>query len=776
MSHVRQRGSRSARTRVACALAVGTASLLAAALPASAQEGSYVPDPQTTNIPYTAWAGTQLRLVKCSDALEGTKREGVFAEVESWSGDQNLRPQVIDQSIAFFRDDDGYGEDPGTRCVRFNVVSLGEGLARIKLKTFVKPDQTEILEHQFIAIWMRLGTPAIDEVGSADPTGGPAGSETEVGDPLGDGSFVPSSNNGRVQVTVSGSFPFRGSTVTLPSGWPALAAALATDVDPTNENPAMRWDIHDDTLKTEGHVNGACGPSVLTIDAVDNCRGGGDRGPFSRVFGDLSFPVVGPFDPLRINTLLSDGKLDAGDAPMPAARVDVKIAPNSGMSGDISGAGALEKADKTEVYSRDGNGTDSAHNLYAPFYKQWLPATAADDPAASGTDWFLSNNFPGAPSVKYDNWDTFPLTTVIGTDTGCNRTVGFEDEEGDEPRQTPSGDQRVAVFTDEHGEAQVEFEPYAGGFYYDSVVGAVHNDNRGCDLQDVRTLGTASITAQAKYVGQPNDFPEPVSAPLVKTIGNEFDKSLAYYPKGAGTANANARILVAHGQDVDGSPFAGERVCFYVDDEADSYRLFSGMTGPADERFRVSTEQADTPSGLDPDVRCAYLDQYGNAALEVFNSDPQSINVIAEYIDEGLLRDRDLEFGTPGSGDPDPPPNTPPNNGGGGGNNGGTTPPTIRTIIKVVGPDAGRLLGGAKGASGNKKGARIASARIVRTKKGRYLVVKIVSTSKKATIKVRMKMRSGKARRVTRKVRTNRNVRVMRLSKAVKSVKVSLAK
>ena len=43
---------------------------------------------------------------------------------------------------------------------------------------------------------------------------------------------------------------------------------------------------------------------------------------------------------------------------MPAARVDFKIAPNTNPLTDIGGAGALEKADKTEVYSRDGNGSD----------------------------------------------------------------------------------------------------------------------------------------------------------------------------------------------------------------------------------------------------------------------------------------------------------------------------------------------------------------------------------------------------------------------------------
>ena len=146
----------------------------------------------------------------------------------------------------------------------------------------------------------------------------------------------------------------------------------------------------------------------MTVDAVDNCRGprnvagyNADFGPFSRVFGDrvngAEGQGAGPFDPLRPQTLLSDGKLDAGDAPMPAARVDVEIAANT--PGGINGAGALEKADKTEVYSRDGNGTASPHNLYAPYYKQWIPATSAEDvnPRASGTDWFVQNNFPGAP-------------------------------------------------------------------------------------------------------------------------------------------------------------------------------------------------------------------------------------------------------------------------------------------------------------------------------------------------------------------------------------------
>ena len=122
-------------------------------------------------------------------------------------------------------------------------------------------------------IWMTLGVPAIDEVGAADPTGGPVGSETEVGDPAGDGAFVPSANNGRVQVIVDGSFPqplAPGGRFTLPADGATLASALATDADPSVEDASMRWDIHDDMTKAEGHVAGFC---TTDHDPVGQCRG-----------------------------------------------------------------------------------------------------------------------------------------------------------------------------------------------------------------------------------------------------------------------------------------------------------------------------------------------------------------------------------------------------------------------------------------------------------------------------------------------------------------------
>src|SRR5439155_23328067 len=70
-------------------------------------------------------------------------------------------------------------------------------------------------------------------------------------------------------------------------------------------------------------------------------------------------------------------KVDAGDAPMPAAQIDVTIKDNvAANKSDIGGVGYLNPSDKTEVYSRDGLGTEKAHNFYAPFYSQYIPATA----------------------------------------------------------------------------------------------------------------------------------------------------------------------------------------------------------------------------------------------------------------------------------------------------------------------------------------------------------------------------------------------------------------
>ena len=55
----------------------------------------------------------------------------------------------------------------------------------------------------------------------------------------------------------------------------------------------------------------------------------------------------------------------------------------------------------------------------------------------------------------------------------------------------------MAVYTDQNGEAQVRYVP-GEGYWFDNL-GAVKNADGGCDLQGITSLGTASITATAKY-------------------------------------------------------------------------------------------------------------------------------------------------------------------------------------------------------------------------------------------------------------------------------------
>ncbi len=770
------RGNWATRWRWFVAAAFSVIGLAAFAVPAGAQstyqesvQGSgAAPSAFTTNIPYVAWRGEEIRAVKCTwdllPAIEEVKgvqqfRSGnsVDVLVESWSG-SNPGPQLESSTV-----DSLFWSSDRTPCVRFDMVSSDAGLARVKLVVSDR-DHNPIVKHQFLMIWLTLGSTTIDEVGANDPTGQqPANSNASVGDPLGDGNLTAASRNGRVQVQVTGTFPHPlapGGTFTLPNDWPTIAGALATDSNVLDTNPAQRWDIHDGQGPAEGHVAGFCTPTVpaVTIDAVDNCNGGAAS---SNVFGQ-GVTAAGPFDPARPATLLSDGQLNSADAPMPATRVDLAIAPNSGAAGDISGAGALVQVAKTDVYSRDGNGSTTPHNLYAPYYQQFIPATAATNygiPEASGVDGpAQGNNFTGFLfNGLIDNWDTYPLKSVVATPTQCNRTLWH-------PRTTPAGDQTVAVYTDEHGEAQVAYEPYAGGFYYDSLP-VVLNRNGGCDLQGIHTLGTAAITATARYPYQPVDANPVTSATITKTVSSLFDKSLSYWPKGLGADNNNARIVVAHANDVDGTPFAGEKVCFNIAEQADGFQAYTGDAGPLNAPFHVGGGYAPTKQGADI---CRTLDSNGNAAIEVFNSDPQVINVIADYVDEGLLRSIDVDFATPGSSGGTVPPSS---NGGPKPTTGaGSTAPTVAQIQQTAPAAAAVLSQSVTHKSAKKLSRRISIARIAVRQGKRVLMVRVASTHRTERIKIRVGKHTYR-----RTVRTNHLVKVTNVALgSVKSVQVTL--
>jgi hypothetical protein len=325
----------------------------------------------------------------------------------------------------------------------------------------------------------------------------------------------------------------------------------------------------------------------------------------------------------------------------------------------------------------------------------------------------------------------------------------------------------VVVYTDEHGEAQVAYRP-GTGFYFDRLP-VIRNDNNGCDLEGIDVLGRSIITAVARYPYQPVSDPDHTSTPLTKTVRSRFTKFLSYFPKGPGTANADARVVVAHAQDIDGTPFRNERVCFFVDDEVDGSFGFTGETGRTGARLVVNGSEAPPLGTAD---LCRYTDANGNVAIEVINSDPQSINVTALFVDEGLLRSIDANFAVAGSnGGPNPPANgtspVPPTGGAVVVPPAGTPSPAVVPVQSTSGSGSGGSApagpaGPATPASVTARSATVRIARISKSKHGkRFLVIKIKSQKKFATVKIRLIGKKGRTlKRMTRKLRTNRVIKI----------------
>src|SRR6185436_4509828 len=335
-------------------------------------------DPQDSNVPYLAWKGERLRIVLCTPEITTTVRNGQkvagFGQtadfvVETWSDDSFDRPSVVDGTTKFFFGND---EHDGEACVQTTVTSPAAGLARIQLD-LSRPGKCDF-KHEFLVGWMDIDTPTIREVSAATgPTDPPGGGGT-LGDPLGDGNFYAGDLPGRVQAQVFGLLPIGPNwsdlvdlggkpypaAIRLPSEkdgstyWDDLAHSLARTTDPHYvDTPWETWDIHDDRTRAEGHVAGSlCNTPDPPIDAVDACLGAdifeGD-GKYSTAFGTLSdAPTIGPFDPMRpAETLLPDGDLNAGDVPMPAARVEFAIKANGGTP-DLGGVGALALRDASQ--------------------------------------------------------------------------------------------------------------------------------------------------------------------------------------------------------------------------------------------------------------------------------------------------------------------------------------------------------------------------------------------------------------------------------------------
>jgi hypothetical protein len=660
-------------------------------------EGRYTQD---ANAPYLAWQGEHVRLVACSKDLTfsgAATATWMLVDPLNWP---DFAPAFDPASVTV-----------SGHCVYADWISDKPGLAAIKVIVSDPKAETDLavstastFTKDFLVGWMELLKPTA--VGGGDVFAADFCDQPKF-DTLTQESISllgPYSNcwhadppvdpRSRIKITVKGNLPLEadfsnyglGDHLTLPDDWGKWAAVAATSTDdhPLSVGAISNWDDHDDSALTEGHVifPGQCADQEIYInfDSVDNCNTEGPDGGFSTVLGPQATDgqTIGPFDPIySFDTMLSDGKVDAGDAPMPAAQIDVSIKDNNPADPtDISGVGYLHPSYKTEVYSRDGLGSDwwgnlapnKAHNLYAPFYDQYIPATARPTnatgspygPNAPVSGITGTGQFPGTGEFLvnglYRNWafakiwayhpKAWSKCLFSQLPLGLGRPIN---------RPLPYGNSDVSVYTDESGEANINYVPGLG-MYFDNLSGANKNLNGGCDLEGIHTLGTAEVDVVARYPYQTVTARSQAADPVRFNVLNKFQKALTVYSKGADangiTSNSLAKIVLAHAQDIDGSPLAYELVCWMANKNAEGLRVFAGdlpaptATDPLavislDPYHALFTTFKD-PIGLNR--LCTFTDRWGNSAIEVFNSDQTSVNVIAEFVNEGILRDTIADF------------------------------------------------------------------------------------------------------------------------------------
>jgi hypothetical protein len=707
---------------VALALAMCTVVSGASAAPNAGPPTGLSPDgPQTANIPYVAWVGEHVRLVACDPAIDSDEGvQFVNYQVEDWSGYQFQPPtpdgdagsslgEIFDPGpAAFFSSSEPAHEGDG--CVATDYKSLNPGLSRIRVVVRNEETDAVVFSHQFIVIWLTANAPVLHEAGlSASGSevfqselngSGQANLEHLLGDSSGNGEFTPTpfgseggEDEGLVQVRVTGSFPvlessplsniLSDSSYTLPTDWATLAGVLSSsseETEPPGTEPNL-WDIHgtpgaadegeETVVDSLGDPTEVCTSGSVSVDSsTDNCNGTGSEDPltskFSRVFGDLTSGVTattGPFDPQAANeTLLSDGRLNADDAPMPAMRIDVSIAKNTGDE-DLGGVGQLSGASKAVIYSHDFTGASTAHNLYNPYYGAYIPAT--DRPGvseASGVDGpSPGGDFPGFLNLHpapYRFWTSVQSSNYRRSEsTECLR------REGDEPSEyeTPSGPLTETFYTDERGEAYLTYSP-GDEFYLNHLVSKteepgkiIKNADGGCDLKGVfgEVIGESSISATAIYPYEPVDYtPAKSATPLVKKVRSLWEKEFFQFKKGEGTNEQSVRIVVAKARDIDGSPFVNEPICFFA--QGGGLSQFSNRSETVADPNEVLVKEDKGVAYIggsvvvhpvgDESKFCETTNKVGLAAIEVTNSSLSPVDLNADYIEEGIIRDHDVVF------------------------------------------------------------------------------------------------------------------------------------
>jgi hypothetical protein len=386
----------------------------------------------------------------------------------------------------------------------------------------------------------------------------------------------------------------------------------------------------------------------------------------------------------------------------------------------------------------------------------------------------------------YDYWDTF--TTKYSH--GYNDCFYAGDPRGEQPGQPnadpngiplPTGATAVAVYTDEHGEAYVQYNPFRNVWGVGGIV-LTPDSNGRCDIYGPAPVGHSTITATSVYPDQPVlwDGSNKTSAPITKTVNFASSKVLNCVPKSRNEAFCVETIL-----DLEGNPVPGAKVEFNAQAFQGSAPIIgadAAKVPPYDTTGQSGTGQA---TGGPIDIWTGANGQAGIFVRSTTGSciDVESENVFTRNNGDGIFRSTDFNptSGT-ACGGTTPPPGAPGGATGSTGTSGstgttGATAPVVTAAPVAVStpiPTARSIPTTAA------KTMTLASAKVVKIGQGRYLVVRVNGPAKTAKLKITLISKSNgkvQSRVITRFVATNHAVRVggLKLAPSIRSVRVAIA-
>lgn len=376
----------------------------------------------------------------------------------------------------------------------------------------------------------------------------------------------------------------------------------------------MEWDLHDNPFNVPNDVDGP-GPWFPIDWPGDIVPNAGELGSFLRPDGSIAVaPVVGPYDPLRPETILNNGELDQWDTPMPPAHVNFKMQDNPTDPYDYAGyflradKGTLNDSDITNngaVYynenDRDGGARtryDTYGNIiydgryYAPFYRELIPSNSLIIPVPNSTSGYSPwDDGSGYPTFgEYDFWSFAP--------------------------PAPPEPKEVSVYSDEHGEAMVWL---TSGDEFNLARYMVNQTGvPGYDIPLGSEVGQADVKVIAEYPYVRN-HPKEVSVEpkITKHWKSQWSKELSVEDLDNSQKKVIATLI-----DIHGKPIVEERVEFT-------------LTSGGGKIINVS-EPGSIPA--DGGRAIAVTDRNGKAWVVVENHDSTFTDVKAVFPQENIKR------------------------------------------------------------------------------------------------------------------------------------------